>query len=374
MSRAFPRITARPRIDMGVAMTVFALVVIGILSVSSASVVLSFERYGHEFYYLRSQVIYAVIGLVTMGVVSMIDYRLYRQYAYPLLIATIALLILVFMPGIGRELGGARAWIYLGPINFQPAEIAKLTLTLYLAAWFESQGANVARWRAGFLPFLTLIGLVATLLILQPDLGTLTIIVAIAAAMFFAAGAAWTQIVLGAVGAVAVLMAMIRIAPYRLARLTTFLDPTPDCQAEGYQICQSLLGIGSGGWLGLGFGQSRQKFLYLPQAHTDSIFVIMTEELGFLRVSLILLAFLFLAWRGLAIARRAPDLFGRLIATGITIWIVFETFVNVGAALNLLPVTGVTLPFISGGGTSLVVTLAAIGVLLNISKFQEGRD
>lgn len=365
---ALRKYKAGGRIDFTILLIVVILVLVGILAVSSASVVLSFDRFGNNFHYLKNQIIYAVLGLFAMGVMAMIDYRVWRKLAYPMMVVTLVLLVAVLIPGIGRELGGARAWIYIGPINFQPAELVKLTFLFYLAAWLERQGTGIRHWQSGFVPFLTIMGVLALLIMAQPDLGTLTIIFAIAAAMFFAAGSSLTQIGVSAAGVVAMVFLLIQIAPYRLQRFLTFLNPEKDCLGAGYQICQSLLGIGTGGWLGVGFGQSKQKYLYLPQAHTDSIFVIMAEELGFLRMSLIVLLFAVIGWRGFKIAQEAPDMFGRLVAVGVTSWIVFQTFVNIGANLSLIPLTGVTLPFISAGGTSIIMTLAAVGVLLNISK------
>lgn len=356
------------RIDYYILFAVLVLLVVGLLAVSSASVVISYERFGNNFYYLKNQVVFAVLGLIAMAITSVIDYRVWRRLAYPLMLVTIGLLIAVFLPGIGRELGGARAWIYLGPLHFQPAEFVKLTFLLYLAAWLERQGEGIRHFQSGFVPFLTMVGVVAFLIMLQPDLGTLTVIFAISAAMFFAAGSSPSQIALGMAGVISLVMILIKIAPYRLQRFLTFLNPKEDCLGAGYQICQSLLGIGTGGWFGLGFGQSKQKYLYLPQAPTDSIFVIIAEELGFIRALLILLLYVVIGVRGWRIASNAPDMFGRLVAVGITSWILFQTFVNVGAALNIMPLTGLTLPFISLGGSSLIVTLAAVGVLLNISK------
>lgn len=355
-------------IDYIILLAVFVLIVVGLLAVSSASVVLSFDRFGNNFYYLKNQLIFTVIGLVAMMITTMVDYRIWRKYAYQLMLLTIGLLVLVFIPGIGQELGGARAWVYLGPIHFQPAEFVKLTFLLYLAAWLESQGEGIRKMSSGFGPFLTILGVVAALIMLQPDLGTLTVIVAIAAAMFFAAGSSFAQIGLSAVGVLAVLALMVKVAPYRMQRFLTFLKPGEDCLGAGYQICQSLLGIGTGGWWGVGFGQSRQKYLYLPQAHTDSIFVIMAEELGFLRMLAVILLYGVIGVRGYAIAQKAPDMFGRLVAVGVTSWIIFQTFINIGAALSIVPLTGLTLPFISAGGSSMIVTLAGVGVLLNISK------
>ncbi len=355
-------------VNYTVLLIVLILVVIGLLAVSSASVVLSFDRFGNNFHYLTGQLVYALLGLVAMTVTTMLDYRFWHRIAYPLLVVTLVLLLIVLIPGIGREIGGSRAWIYLGPISFQPAELVKLTFLLYLAAWLERQGEGIRHWQSGFGPFLTIMAILGLLIMLQPDLGTLTVIFAIAAAMFFTAGSSFLQIGASIIGVSGLVALLVRIAPYRLQRFLTFLSPGKDCLGSGYQICQSLLGIGSGGWFGLGFGQSRQKYLYLPQAHTDSIIVIMTEELGFLRVTAIIIAFAALGWCGYRIAQTAPDMFGRLVAVGITSWIIFQSFVNIGANIGLIPLTGVTLPFISAGGSSLIVTLAAVGVLLNISK------
>lgn len=356
------------KLDYTTLLIVLVLIVIGLLAVSSASVVLSFDRFGHNFYYLRNQLIFAAAGVVAMCVTAMIDYRYWRKVAYPLMLISLILLVAVLIPGIGRELGGARAWIYIGPFNFQPAELVKLTFVFYLAAWLERQGEGIRQWQSGYVPFVTIVGVLALLMMAQPDLGTLTIIFAIAASMFFAAGASFSQIGISLAGLAGLIFLLVQLAPYRLQRFLTFLRPGEDCLGAGYQICQSLLGVGTGGWWGLGFGQSRQKYLYLPQAHTDSIFVIMAEELGFIRTTLVILLFGVIGWRGYKIAQAAPDMFGRLMAVGIVSWIIFQTFVNIGANLSLIPLTGVTLPFISSGGSSLIITMAAIGVLLNISK------
>lgn len=356
------------KIDYTLFIIIIMLVLVGILAVSSSSVVLSFERFGDNFHYLKNQAVFSLLGLLAMAATSMIDYRYWKKMAYPLLLVTLILLLAVLVPGIGRELGGARAWIYIGPLNFQPAELVKITFLLYLAAWLERQGEGIRHWQSGFVPFLTILGVLTVLIMAQPDLGTLTIVFAIAAAMFFAAGSSLTQIAVSAAGAMGMVWTLVQIAPYRLQRFLTFLDPQKDCLGSGYQICQSLLGIGTGGMFGVGFGQSKQKYLYLPQAHTDSIFVIIAEELGFLRTSFIILLFAIIGWRGYVIAQKAPDMFGRLVAVGITSWIIFQAFVNISANLSLIPLTGVTLPFISAGGTSTLVTLAAVGILLNISK------
>lgn len=356
------------KIDQVLLTIIIVLVLGGILAVSSASVALSYEQFGSNFKYMTSHVIYVALGLVAMTATSMIDYRIWRKLAYPLLLVTLFLLLIVLIPGIGREIYGARAWIYLGPIHFQPSELVKFTFLIYLAAWFERQGEGIRHWQNGFLPFLTITGLITALMMLQNDLGSLMIIFAIVATMFFAAGSSVSQILFSLAGLLALVGIFVSTKDYRLQRVLTFLEPYKDCADTGYQICQSLLGIGVGGWWGLGFGQSKQRFLYLKQAYTDSIFVIMAEELGFIRVSLVVALYTVIGYRGYKIAERAPDMFGRLVAVGITSWIVFQSFVHIGGNLSLIPLTGLTLPFISSGGTSIISTLAAVGVLLNISK------
>lgn len=350
------------------ALTVFLIVFFGITMISSSSVVISMERFGHNYYYVGQQLISLVFGLVAMFITYNLDYRFWRKNSFWMMVVTLLLLILVFVPGIGKSAGGAHRWIGIGSQWFQPSEIIKLAFIIYLAAWFDNRGEKVKSFVLGFVPFAFLILLVGALIMLQPDLGTMSVIFLSASAIYFASGADLTHVIIGAGGVFAVVAALIKAAPYRLQRLLVFLNPSADTQGAGYHINQALLAVGSGGFWGLGFGQSKQKYLYLPQVQTDSIFAVIAEEMGFFRSLLLIAGFAFLGYLGFKIAKNAPDNFSRLLAVGITTWILAQAFINIGAMLNLLPLTGVPLPFISYGGSSLIVLLAAVGIMLNISR------
>jgi cell division protein FtsW len=354
--------------DYQLAIVVFVLIILGLVLISSASVVVSYTLFGISTYYLRRQLVAAFIGLVVWIICQNISYHFWKKLAFPALAITILLLIAVFIPGLGFAYGGAQRWIDFRLFSLQPAEICKLTFILYLALWLEKKGEGIKSFAYGFLPFIVISLFIAGLIIAQPDMGTMFIIIMIGALMFFTAGARIIHVVLGFGGGFFLLWSLIKIAPYRLARITTWLNPYSDTRGISYHINQALLAIGSGGLLGLGFGLSRQKYNYLPEVVGDSIFAIIAEELGFLRSIFIIILFLFLAYRGFKIAQKAPDVFGRLVATGITSWFAFQAIINIGAMLSLLPLTGLPLPFISYGGSALVISLAAVGILMNISK------
>ena len=292
-----------------------------------------------------------------------------KRYAKYFLYFSIALLILVFIPGLGMVYNSAKSWVGLGGFSFQPSEIVKLTFLIYLAAWLEARReSEVKNIYTGLLPFILTLGIIGGLIMLEPDMGTMMIIALMALTVYFSAGAPLGHIA-GVLGAGAALFfLLIKIAPYRAMRFTIFLHPELDPRGLGYQINQALLAIGSGGILGLGYGHSRQKFLYLPEVAGDSIFAVMAEEMGFIFLLIFFAAFgVFLA-RGFRAAKRAPDLFGRLLAAGIVSWLLIQTLVNVGSMVGLLPLTGVPLPFVSYGGTALMTSLAALGILGNISR------
>lgn len=357
-----------PKPDYFLIFLVFVLSIFGLIMIYSASVVTSYQIYGNNSYFLNKQAISLLIGFFVWIIFSNIDYRVWQKYATWLMLATLILLVVVFLPGIGVESGGAHRWISIGPLFFQPSEICKLTFTIYLAAWLAKKGTQVKDFQSGFLPFVVMLGVVAFLIIKEPDMGTLSVITAVATVVFFVAGASWQHLSLGLASLIGFFIIMIKNAPYRMQRLMVFLNSNSQGQAASYHINQAFLAIGSGGLWGLGFGQSMQKYFYLPEAHTDSIFSIIVEELGFLRASLIIIAFVLIAWRGFEIAKNAPDTFSRLLATGITSWIIIQAFINLAAMTGLLPLTGVPLPFISYGGSSLVILFAGIGILTNISK------
>jgi len=353
----------------------FAFVVIfGIVMLSSASTAVAFQRFGDSLYYVKHQLLFGFLpGIALCIFLAIIDYRIFRKVAFPIFVFSILLLMAVFIPGIGVTFGGSRSWLEIGGIIFQPAEIVKLAFILYLAVWLEKRDKRtIKNFSDGFMPFLISLGIVMGLILLQPDVGTMTVIVMIAFMMYFVAGASIKHLIgLGAAG-VGLLAFLIKIAPYRAARFTVFLHPQTDPQGIGYHINQALLAIGSGGLLGLGFAHSRQKHLYLPEVIGDSIFAIIAEELGFIVVFIVLAVLLSLIVRGYHIARKAPDDFGKLVATGIISWIGFQSFINIAAMVGLLPITGLPLPFVSYGSSSLIVLFAAMGILISISRFTTG--
>ncbi len=350
------------------------LVVLGLIFLSSASSALGFNKFHDSYYYLKHQVLYGLLpGLVAFFILARVDYQKLRVLALPALVGSLILLVAVFIPGIGLELGGARRWINLG-MSIQPSELVKLGFLIYLAAWLESKGEDIRDFKKCLLPFVGTLGAVLGLILLQPDIGTMSVVAVSAFFVYLAAGAPvihLTSLVGAGLGA---LWLAIKLAPYRAARFTVFLNPELDPQGIGYHINQALLAVGSGGWFGLGLGYSRQKYQYLPEVTGDSIFAVMAEELGFV----IILLFLFLVatwlWRGLRLAAQAPDAFGRYLGVGIMVWLGWQTCVNIASMLNILPLTGVPLPLVSYGGTALITTLAALGIMVSISKQARGNN
>lgn len=346
----------------------FFLIAFGLVMLSSAGAVVGYERFGESAYYLKQQLLWFAVGAAVLLVMAFVDYHRWRSLAVPLLFVSIVLLVAVLLPGIGFEAGGARRWIRLGSQLFQPSELTKLTFLFYLAVWLERRGKGVHSFTNGLIPFLVLLGVVVALVMGQPDLGTVSIIALMSITVYFIAGAPWGHLVTILAGGAGLLALLIKIAPYRAQRITVFLNPELDPQGIGYHINQALLAIGSGGLFGVGLGRSRQKFNFLPEVTSDSIFAVIAEELGFVIVVALLAVFLLFLRRGIAIARAAPDAFGRYVAGGVTVWVVFQALINIGALSGLLPLTGITLPFISAGGSSLVTMMAGVGVLINISR------
>jgi cell division protein FtsW len=355
--------------DRWLKLSVFALIGIGLLMIASAGVSYGNIRFNDPYYFFKEQLLGLGVGLVFLFIAERIPYTVWRKFVVPLFLLALVLLILVFIPGFGTSVYGAARWVDLGPFSFQPSEIMKIAIIFYLAAWLSRRGAQTAEdFYEGFVPFLVVLSLVGFLIIKQPDTGTLGLIFCIALSIFFASGANLRHIV-GLIGlALASLFILIKIAPYRMQRFLVFLNPEHDPLGAGYQMNQALLAIGTGGWFGVGLGYSRQKFNYLPEPVTDSIYAVLAEETGLVGASIVVLLFLFFLWRGMRVAMGAPDAFGRLLAVGITAWVVCQAFINVAAITGLIPLTGIPLPFISFGGTSLAVLMAAVGVLLNISR------
>ncbi|RJR15559.1 putative lipid II flippase FtsW [Candidatus Microgenomates bacterium] len=342
--------------------SVIVLALFGLLAVFNSSVVSAFREFGDSYYFIKNQAVFLVLGTILMFVVSRFPYRNWYKLAIPLLFITLILLLAVFIPGIGIRALGAKRWIDLGFFSIQPTEIAKLVLVVYLSAWFANREKN------RFVPFLVLLGLVVGLIILQPDLGTAVIISAIAVVLYFVSEAPLVHFLLLIPAGLLGLGVLAIAAPYRLARITTFLNPNNDPLGSSYHIRQVLLALGSGGLFGVGIGKSRQKYEYVPEANTDSIFAIIGEEIGFVGAFVLIAIFMFIAYRSFRVARRAPDRFGRLLGTGIAAWFTIQTLINLGAMVALVPLTGVPLPLVSYGGSNLLMMMIGFGILLNISR------
>ena len=308
------------------------------------------------------------MGFILMLILSRVDYHIFKRYSRIILMIAVVMLVAVLVPQIGFKVGNARRWFNFGFSLFQPSEFAKLALIFYLAAWFETREFYLGSFYYGLLTPLLATGLIGGLVILQPDFGSMTALFLIAFALFFAGGARLSHLLGISAAALGLFWMAIQAAPYRLERIITFFNPSEDRLGAAYQINQALLGIGSGGMWGLGFGNSRQKFNFLPEPLGDSIFAIMSEELGFARVAVIIVLFLALILSGYKLARSAPDRFGSLVAVGVTSWILIQAGLNIGAIVGLLPLTGLPLPFISFGGSSVLALFFGLGVLLNISR------
>ncbi|MHB9091022.1 MAG: putative lipid II flippase FtsW [Chloroflexota bacterium] len=358
-------------IDLPLLAIVLALMVVGIDMVYSASFVLAHNSpiYNSDTYFLVRQLLWAALGGVLMLLTARADYHIWQRVSLPMLGLSLVLLVVVLLPGLGRSEYGAQRWLNLGPLPpVQPSELAKLAVVLYFADWLSRKGEKVRDLTYGSLPFAILLVLVVVLVMAQPDLGTSFVIVASAVAVFFIAGAHLGHFTAGALLGGGALALLIMGSGYRLSRFVAFLDPESDPLGIGWHTIQTQIALGSGGFLGLGLGASRQKFYWMPGAHTDAIFAVIGEELGFMGGLAVIALFALLAMRGYAIAARAPDQFGALLAIGATSSLVIQAAVNIGVVTAVLPFTGITLPFISSGGSSLVVSMVAVGWLLSISR------
>jgi cell division protein FtsW len=355
--------------DYSILLAVVALAAIGILMVYSSSAMHAYIESDDTLAIVGPQILWAALGLLAMLVVMRIDYRWLRLVSVPGYIVGVVLLVLVFVPSLNRVVGGSARWLVVGPLPaVHPAEIAKLALIVYLAHWMANKGKRIGGFRSGTVPFLLIALPVIGLVFKEPDLGT-SIVVALAAfTMFFVAGASLLQLgAMGGIGVVGVLLVGLR--DYQAERIRTFIDPWSDPLGAGFHTIQGLLALGLGGIFGQGLGESKLAGgLYLPNAWNDFIFAIIGEEFGFLGAALVIGLFVLLAYAGVRTALRAPDTFGALLAAGITAWLCFQAFINIAVVVALLPVTGITLPFISAGGSSLIVSFAAAGVLLSISR------
>ncbi len=345
------------------------LTTIGLVMVLSASSVSAFAAYGSSFLFFKRQLLYAAMGSVALLGAARLPYRAWKRAWAPMLAVSVVLLALVLHPGAGTVVGGAARWIQVGPFSLQPSELAKFAV---VAAAASILSANVDRLEVEplrwMLPLFLIVGGVSLLVLLQPDLGTMTVIAAAAFLMLFLAGVRLRLLAVTLFLAAGAGMALVLGWGYRRARLLSFLHPWSDPRNSGYQIVQSLIALGSGHLFGVGLGASRQKWMYVPNAHTDFIFAILGEELGLLGELAVLALFGALLWAGIRIALRAPDAFGKLLAGGITAWLGLQAVVNLGAVTGIMPITGVPLPFVSFGGSSLMVSMGAVGVLLSVGR------
>ena len=344
------------------------LVSTGVVMVYSASAIVAADRFRDPYFFLKKQVFWAGLGCAALWLALRTDYRRLEKLVLPLLVVAAALLVIVLVPGLGVSVNGSRRWLRLGPLSFQPAELAKLALVVYLAAFLARKRDYLDDFWRGVAPPLIVGAGFATLVLLQPDLGNALTLLVLTLGLLFLAGAPTKWLAMVVVPAVPLGVLAVLMAPYRMRRVFAFMDPWQDPRGSGFQIIQSWLALGGGGFFGRGMGESKQKLFYLPEAHTDFIFAILGEELGFIGATLVVGLFVVLVWRGLRIGLRAADPFGAYLALGITVLVATQTLVNLGVVTGLLPTKGLPLPFLSFGGSALLVTMLATGVLLNISQ------
>jgi cell division protein FtsW len=369
-----PLTNQRPRIvrtfgsDPWLVLAVAALVSLGLVMVFNVSYFPGGDDFGDPLHFFRKHLVSIGIGIGLCVMTMRLGSDRYRTLAYPLLAVAVVVMLLVLVPGIGTVRSGARRWLSLGPLTFQPSELAKFALVLYLARSLARRGERVREFWHGIVPHCLVAGTLAALCLLEPDFGTMVLAGIILFLMLFAAGARFSHLGLFAAAAVPVLAAIAIMEPYRLKRLTSFLDCRQDALGDGFQLCQALIAFGSGGLWGVGLGQGQQKMYYLPAAHTDFIFSVIGEELGLVGAGVVLLLFAVVAARGLRIAARHPDDFGSLLAFGLTALIVVQGLLNFGVALGTLPTKGLTLPFVSYGGSAMILSLAELGVLLGVAR------
>jgi len=358
----------RQAVDPVIMGVTLILLVFGVVMVHSASSVLSVTKFNDAFYYTKRQLLFGGLGLVLMFLMANFDYHRLRPWAPRIAALSFLFLVVVLIPGVGQSRGGSQAWLGIGSFGIQPSEFAKLGLILFLAHYLADARDRMDSFWKGFVPPLGMALLAVALIMLEPDLGQSVVIMGTTVILMFAAGARYSHLAwLFGTGAVA-FSVLVATAGYRVARITAFLDPWKYPLEHGYQIIQSLYALGSGGLLGMGLGNSRQKFLYLPEPQTDFIFSIIGEELGLLGVTCLLLLFAVLVWRGFRTAIFASDRFGSLLAVGISGMIAVQVLINIGVVSGSIPTTGITLPFISYGGSSLTLMLTGVGILLNISR------
>jgi cell division protein FtsW len=358
-------------IRASIAAITILLIFIGVVMIYSSSSIYALRVLGDSLYFLKRHVVFLFIGLVATLSVMAIDYRDLQRWAKPMLAIAIVMLLLVLIPGIGKASYGARRWFRIGSLYFQPSEFAKLAMLVYVSDFLARKQGQIRNFFSGFLPVLLMLGVVCLLILKQPDLGSTILIGTITMILLFIAGARWTHIGLLVTLVLPGFYFLIVNVPYRLKRIITFLDPWQDPKGTGFQLTQSQIALGTGGIFGLGLGKSMQKLFYLPAAHTDFIFSIIGEELGFVGAFVVILLFMVLIWQGARIAKRTSDPFGYFLSSGIVAMIGLQAVVNIGVSIGALPTKGLPLPFISYGGSALVFNMMALGLLLNISRIQD---
>jgi len=372
---AAPRTLASIRLwrrgDRALLLAVAALTAFGLVMVFSASEVQGWLWFHNPAYYFERQLIWLALGVILLFAGANLDYHRLRPLAWPLGVVTVVLMVLVLLPHFGVEVNGARRWLRLGPLQMQPAELAKIAAIIFMALWLERHRDRLSSLEDGVVPFLALLGFTILLVILERDLGTTMIVAGILLAQFLVAGGRKRHVLLLALIIALCVYLFIRMEPYRLHRILAFIDPWSDPLNSGFQAIQSVVALGSGGFAGLGLGHSIQKYQWLPFAHTDFIFAIVGEETGLLGTSAVLALFGLFAYRGYRVALKAPDAFGSLLACGVTTWIALQALINIAAVTVTLPTTGIPLPFISYGGSSLAIALLAVGILINVSTQSE---
>jgi cell division protein FtsW len=352
--------------DLGILFPVLMLMGMGIVMIYSASSALALQKYGSDYFFLKRQAVFALTGIVVLVVFSNIPFRLYRIMAYPALVAAIAMLLAVAFSGWGVTAGGSARWLQMGPIQFQPSELARLALIVYLAYSMSRKDELLRDFYVGFLPHLLILLVFSGLLVIQPDFGSVVIFAVLTLVMLFVGGCRISHLLMVVLIAAPMAWLFMTQAEYRVKRLLTFLDPWQYSADGGYQIVHSLMAFGTGGITGTGLGNGYQKLFYLPEPHTDFIFSVVGEELGLIGVMIVILLYSVILMRGIRIARNAQDRFGAFLAMGITVALGLQVCINMGVALGLLPTKGLTLPFLSYGGTSLLINMVAVGIMMNI--------
>ncbi|MEW6672896.1 MAG: putative lipid II flippase FtsW [Thermodesulfobacteriota bacterium] len=358
--------TASLTYDIMLLFPVLLLVGIGIVMVYSASSALALKKFGSEYFFLKKQAIFAVGGIVALVVYKHIPYRWYRMLAYPILLLALGFLIAIPIPGLGSSAGGAARWLRFGAVSFQPSEFARFAMVVFMAYSMSKKRDRIKDFYIGFLPHVLVLSTFTVLIFLQPDFGSVVILSALTWIMLFVGGARLLHLASSLLLVLPVLYFFMIHAEYRLKRIMSFLDPWQYPTEEGYQIIHSLMAFGTGGIWGAGIGKGYQKLFYLPEPHTDFIFSVIGEELGLVGIFLILGLYTLIVWRGISIARNTGDLFGSFVALGLTTAMALQVLINMGVCLGLLPTKGLTLPFLSYGGTSLLINMASIGILMNI--------